>query len=227
MRTLGALGFVIAMSAAPASVSLAQSTNLLTVYGYAWLADGTPANHSCTVTVRNLTRGTSAAGSVQDGSKYVVTFVDYDGNIAAAVGDEMQATLKDSTDATIGLAAYALVGEQGVITHQLLLNVNDAQTAVGDLTPDFTILSPPFPEPFAWRAHIRYQLRERSHVAVRILDMAGRLVTTLVDEDKSTGYYEQMWSGEGISGRRAPPGVYYLRLETPTYINTRRTTLIR
>jgi hypothetical protein len=50
------------------------------------------------------------------------------------------------------------------------------------------------------------------HVTLRIYDVAGRLVATLVDETQTPGRHEAEWNGGGAAGATAPSGIYFYRL---------------
>lgn len=78
------------------AVARAQSASLVSVYGFAYGQDGvTPAPAGYTVRVRNTTSGRSLSYVLQteDQGQYAVTFVDYDQNRAASVGDGVEVTL--------------------------------------------------------------------------------------------------------------------------------------
>ena len=61
----------------------------------------------------------------------------------------------------------------------------------------------------------------------RIFDAAGRLVTTLVNEELTAGTHQASWDGKDLSGRAMAAGVYLYRLETAGQILTRRMTLVK
>jgi len=45
-----------------------------------------------------------------------------------------------------------------------------------------------------------------------VFDVAGRLVTRLVDENLAAGSHEVTWRGNDSSGQKAPAGVYFVEL---------------
>ena len=84
------------------------------------------------------------------------------------------------------------------------------------------------PNPANPRTTIRYGLRERNAVSLRIFDLAGRLVDVLVDgEMMSAGTHTAMWNGRDAHDRSMPSGTYFYRLESDGFVETRRMTLIR
>ncbi|MEE9288953.1 MAG: T9SS type A sorting domain-containing protein [Bacteroidota bacterium] len=74
-----------------------------------------------------------------------------------------------------------------------------------------------YPNPFNPSTTIRYGIPSRSHVVLKIYDLLGQELATLVDEEKVAGRYEVMWDAVGFSS-----GVYFYRLKTGEYVETRR-----
>ena len=58
-------------------------------------------------------------------------------------------------------------------------------------------------------------------------DLAGRLVRTLVDEDKPQGSFEAVWDGRDASGREVSSGTYLARLSFGGRVETVRMGLVR
>jgi flagellar hook assembly protein FlgD len=52
-----------------------------------------------------------------------------------------------------------------------------------------------------------------SRVSIRVFHISGRLVATLVDEDKTAGRYFARWDGRNSAGRVMAPGTYFVRME--------------
>ncbi|HEV8129353.1 MAG TPA: FlgD immunoglobulin-like domain containing protein [Candidatus Eisenbacteria bacterium] len=71
------------------------------------------------------------------------------------------------------------------------------------------------PNPFAASTEIPFTLPSRSHVSVRLYDVTGRLVRTLLDATQPAGPGRVTWDGRDASGRSAPTGVYFVKLTTP------------
>ena len=60
-----------------------------------------------------------------------------------------------------------------------------------------------------------------------MFDVAGRLVRTLVDGQRSAGYHEVMWDGRDGAGRGMASGAYYYRIDADGYTDTRKMTLVK
>jgi len=84
------------------------------------------------------------------------------------------------------------------------------------------------PNPFNPATTIRYDLPDRCRVTLRLYDAAGRLVLTLRSRiDEEAGPHEVVWRGRDASGRPAPSGAYYFRLDAGSDSETGRMALIR
>ena len=68
------------------------------------------------------------------------------------------------------------------------------------------------PNPFNPRTAISYTIAKPGHVSLRIFNLNGRLVATLLDREVAAGPGSAIWNGFDNNGRRAPSGVYVYRL---------------
>ena len=69
------------------------------------------------------------------------------------------------------------------------------------------------PNPFRGTTQIRFDLPRPGKVSLRIFDVTGRLVRTLVDGEEPAGYRAVQWNGLDESGKRASAGVYFYSLQ--------------
>jgi len=79
------------------------------------------------------------------------------------------------------------------------------------------VLEQNYPNPFNASTTIRYHLpavsHQRSAVSLKIYNILGRQVKTLVDEKQPAGNFRVLWDGRDNSGRDVSSGVYFCRLE--------------
>ena len=84
------------------------------------------------------------------------------------------------------------------------------------------------PNPFNPSTTIRYSLANNSFVQLSIYDVAGRLVRTLVNEEsQQAGPHNVEWDSRDNSGRLVASGVYFYRLQTSGFTQTRKMILLR
>ncbi|MCK5786999.1 MAG: right-handed parallel beta-helix repeat-containing protein [Candidatus Sabulitectum sp.] len=70
------------------------------------------------------------------------------------------------------------------------------------------------PNPFYSSTTISYELNQSSFVSLRVYDLSGREVRTLVDGEEASGLRSVVWSGSSTSGKPVPAGTYIIRLST-------------
>ena len=102
----------------------------------------------------------------------------------------------------------------------------DTSTVLGinyeNVQPDQFLLSQNYPNPFNPSTKINYQLPEISFVALKIYDVLGNEIATLVNEEKSAGSYEVEFSS-----KRLPSGIYFYQLRAGNYVETKKMVLLR
>ena len=88
------------------------------------------------------------------------------------------------------------------------------ETGVPDVVAANVALGRAHPSPFGQRTTVGYSIAARAHVNVRIIDVGGRVVRTLIDRAVEQGEHSLVWDGRTDSGERAASGVYFVRLES-------------
>ncbi len=101
--------------------------------------------------------------------------------------------------------------------------------ATGAPTPSRTsyALEQNRPNPFNPRTTISFTLEHDAPASLRIYDVAGRLVTSLVDGRLPAGRHSFVWNGTDQGGHRVSTGVYYYRLKSESFEQTRRMALVK
>jgi hypothetical protein len=93
--------------------------------------------------------------------------------------------------------------------------------------PAVTRLLQSFPNPFNPLCTINYDIAHAGGVTLRIFDVEGSLVRTLVDGWREPGVHSEVWNGSGDNGQKLPSGVYFYALEADGRKETRKTVLLR
>ena len=93
-------------------------------------------------------------------------------------------------------------------------------------------LNDSYPNPFNPSTTIEFQIPVVDQAAevstsLRIYDMSGRLVRTLVNQNLSPGYYTELWNGLNDSGSKVSSGVYFYTLKAGDFQNRKMMTLIK
>jgi len=74
---------------------------------------------------------------------------------------------------------------------------------------------------------ISFGLPERADVQLAIYNVLGQRIRTLIDEPRAAGIYEAEWDGTNDGGFRVSTGIYFYKLETATYAETRKMILVK
>jgi hypothetical protein len=96
------------------------------------------------------------------------------------------------------------------------------------ITPDNYILEQNYPNPFNPTTNIRFELPLEKKVNVRIYNIMGQLVKTLIDGEKlAAGLHEVEWDATNTNNIRVASGVYIYSLEFGNFRKTKRMTLLK
>ncbi len=100
---------------------------------------------------------------------------------------------------------------------------------VGDdlLTAGVVMLGPPYPNPVSGALTYSVSLPRAARVQVRVFDLRGRLVRSLVDRPLEPGRHSFSWDAAGDAGVRLSSGTYWLRLDADGVQRSRKFTVIR
>ena len=93
--------------------------------------------------------------------------------------------------------------------------------------PETFQLSQNYPNPFNPSTRIEYSLRESDHVTLRIFNVNGQEVRTLLRAEMPAGEYAVTWDGLDNAGLPAASGTYLYRLETKHSTTSRKMVLVR
>jgi hypothetical protein len=94
-------------------------------------------------------------------------------------------------------------------------------------TPRAYALAQNYPNPFNPLTTIRFDMKEKGLVTVKIYDVAGRLVRTLVNEVRNAGAYSAVWDGRNNIGADVASGIYFYKMETAGFQATKKLVLLR
>jgi flagellar hook assembly protein FlgD len=84
-----------------------------------------------------------------------------------------------------------------------------------------------YPNPFNPTTTIEYSLARRTHVEIRVIDVAGRVVATLLDGPAGPGAARVTWDGTTDDGHHAASGVYFVNLVADGLADSRKAVLLK
>ncbi|MGB3341488.1 MAG: T9SS type A sorting domain-containing protein [bacterium] len=71
-----------------------------------------------------------------------------------------------------------------------------------------------WPNPFKTQTQIDYALPYLQKVTIKVYDISGRKVKTIITKKQKSGYYSELWRGDDDKGRKVAAGVYFVRITT-------------
>jgi hypothetical protein len=96
-----------------------------------------------------------------------------------------------------------------------------------DALPTKYALHPNFPNPFNPSTTIKYDLKEAGKVSLKIYNVLGQEVRTLVSGAHTAGFKSVVWDGRNNAGQAVSSGIYVYRLETSGFVKSRKMMLIK
>ncbi|MBN1633080.1 MAG: T9SS type A sorting domain-containing protein [Ignavibacteria bacterium] len=125
------------------------------------------------------------------------------------------------------------VGNNGIIVKTTTGGVTSVKNISGEVPNEF-FMGQNYPNPFNAVTIIRFQigigsrLRGNDKVVLKVFDLAGREVRTLVDERLEAGTYEVRFDVRlGGSSTDLPSGVYFYRMEAGRFMETRKLIILK
>ena len=94
-------------------------------------------------------------------------------------------------------------------------------------TPALAALHQNYPNPFNPGTTIRFDLPDHGPMAIKVYNVAGQEVVTLINESRPAGFWEVEWDGLDRNGAAVASGVYFYKMEVATSTFTRKMVLIR
>ena len=129
--------------------------------------------------------------------------------------------LATSPNGAGGTNLFAGTSDGGVWRRPLSEMITSVERLSTDLPTHFS-LGQNYPNPFNPATVISDQLAVSSKVNLKIFDILGREVATLVNEEKPAGTYSVQWNAANM-----PSGVYFYRLQASDFVETKKLVLIK
>ena len=101
-------------------------------------------------------------------------------------------------------------------TDSIFTNVSDHE-----IINDFS-LEQNYPNPFNPATTIKYQIAESGLVTLKVYNLLGQEVATLVNEEKTVGFYRIRFDGSNLAS-----GVYFYRLQAGKFSDVRKLLLLK
>jgi|GEM_PF-3979249 len=94
-------------------------------------------------------------------------------------------------------------------------------------SPIIYSLKKSYPDPFNKNTTISYSIAKSGKVLIKVYDISGRVVKTIVNEEQSRGIYKVRWEGTDNHNCEVSAGVYFYRLQSGEFTSTKKTVCVR
>jgi len=124
-------------------------------------------------------------------------------------------------------------GEYRLYTSKKIPKASDIITGINEqkIIPTEFKLEQNYPNPFNPTTVISYQLAVDSYVTLKVYDLLGREVSTLVNEYQPAGVHNSQFAirnlPAGRQGSQLSSGIYFYRLQAGNFIETKKMILLR
>ena len=88
-------------------------------------------------------------------------------------------------------------------------------------------LYPGEPNPFNPRTTLKFSLAQNGAIDIRIYDVNGRLVKTLVDGTMDAGSHSAVWDGTDDQGHRVGSGIFWAQMKAGSYVSNKKLVLLK
>jgi len=150
--------------------------------------------------------------------------IDSNSDIASIIDIQFEALSEFSLgQSTVSISDLILAGVNG-------LAIDCKTTSNFDLNiglPTETSLSKNYPNPFNPSTSVPFDLIDAGYVSLKVYDMNGSLVKTLVADYREAGNYEVIWNGLNNDGQKVASGHYILQMNAPNYTETQKMTFLK
>ncbi len=88
-------------------------------------------------------------------------------------------------------------------------------------------LSQNYPNPFNPATVINYSIERKGNVEISVFNILGQKVVTLLNGEVEAGQHSIVWNGTDQNGGEAASGIYFYKMVTENYVDTRKMVLMR
>lgn len=122
---------------------------------------------------------------------------------------------------------FGLVEARDAANRPLKIEFTSANEPPRTIMPTSFSLGQNYPNPCNLQTMISYQLPHAGAVTIRIYNIAGQMVRTLVDETRAAGYHSVIWDGRNDEGQEVGSGIYFYQMTTGDFSASRKMVLLK
>ncbi|MCK6621403.1 MAG: choice-of-anchor J domain-containing protein [Calditrichia bacterium] len=173
-----------------------------------------PADFNVLVATLGFGAGGDTSTAWNEYSYKVSGLVSAGANIYIAFRERVQDNFNNGSSFSLDNVSY---------TKEVTVGIGDDNLS----TPASFSLRQNYPNPFNPSTAIVYDLAKNAGVTLKIYDLSGREVKTLVQGFQGAGTYTVNWNGTNDAGVKVASGIYLYRLEAGNFVQTRKMVLLK
>lgn len=125
-----------------------------------------------------------------------------------------------------GSAVYTISTEEEMVILPPIPPIVSADENLNTIPEEFRLFQN-FPNPFNPTTNIRFSLVEPGNVSIKIYDVLGGEVKTLVNEFINSGIHTLIWNGDDNFGNNVSSGIYLYRIESGVFTDAKKMILLK
>jgi len=110
----------------------------------------------------------------------------------------------------------------GPITSEDEQDISECLSVSEQSLPIQYTLHQPFPNPFNPTISISFSIPEQSQTSLKIYDIKGNLISTLLNQTMNVGHHQIEWNGENLSS-----GTYFIRINSGEFSDVKKVVLVK
>ena len=151
---------------------------------------------------------------------------DVKGKLHNVSGDIELSWSMDEIDQDIHILISGEAYNMREVSSVVVSSLDDITVVMGDLqsylAPSEFALSSSYPNPFNPSTSMDLSLNESGYVSVKVYNVMGQVVSTLVDGNMDAGYHTLTWNADNM-----PSGMYLVRVQSGNNVETQKLMLLK
>ncbi len=152
----------------------------------------------------------------------------YSNSLDVGTGTSYSLTgLQVGTPVYLAVTVYDTDGNESWYSNEVTLNPAVLDIYESNQFPTKFALHQNYPNPFNPTTRLEFDLPHQVQVSLKVYDIMGREVITMVNESMNPGYHRLVWDGRNKRGQQVPTGIYIAKLVTPEYDKSIKMVLLK
>ena len=121
---------------------------------------------------------------------------------------------------------YIAIATHGNGMYSARFNTNELSINETNIPEKFE-LAQNYPNPFNPSTQIPFSIKIPGKVQIKVFDLKGREIATLLNDNKPAGFHNVMWKGQDNFGKQMPSGIYIYQIESNGFVKSKKMHLIK